>query len=243
MYKVLVADTSEDWRERLERILGEEYRVRSSDDGELVLQMMEQFRPDVLVMDLMLHGTDGLSVIKSLHDSKSLPRVIVTGRYFSNFVTGALERYQVDLVMLKPCSAENVADRIGELLAQQTEVLPVCPDPYDYITGLLVSLSAPGSQFGYRLLRRGIQRLMEEPNQLLTKHLYLDLAKEFGTSPGNVEKAMRTTVTTAWSRRRDEVWRQYFPPAPTGQIPSPTAGQFLFRMSDVARSALRRRQA
>ena len=240
MYKVFIADTSEDWREQLERKLGAEYQIRASGDGHQALRMLSDFQPDVLVLDLMLQGTDGLSVLKVLHDGGCLPRIIVTGRYFSNFVTGALERFQVDSVMLKPCSPRSVAERVGELLQEQSEVLPVCQDPYDYITALLVSLNAPASQQGFRLLRRGIQSLMDNPNQQLTKHLYPELAKEFTTSPTNVEKALRTTVTAAWNRRRDEVWRLYFPPAPTGQIPRPTAGQFLIRLSDVTRSALRR---
>ena len=240
MHKVLIADASEDWREQLERMLDGEYQVQASGDGDQVLRMIAGFQPDVLVLDLMLQGTDGLRVVKVLHDSGSLPRIIVTGRYFSNFVTGALERYQVDSIMLKPCSVRSVAERVGELLAEQTEVVPICQDPFDYITALLVRLNAPASQQGFRLLRRGIQRLMDTPNQQLTKHLYHDLAKEFSTSATNVEKALRTTVTAAWNRRRDEVWRLYFPPAPTGQIPKPTAGQFLIRLSDVVRSALRR---
>ena len=240
MHKVLIADASEDWREQLERKLGEEYQVQTSADGHQVLQMLTAFRPDVLVLDLMLQGTDGLSVIRALHDSRSLPRIIVTGRYFSNFATGALERYQVDSVMLKPCSVQSVVERVGELLEEQTDAVPVCQDPYDYITGLLVSLSAPTSQQGFRLLRRGIQSLMDNPNQQLTKVLYRDLAREFSTSPNNVEKALRTTVTAAWNRRRDEAWRLYFPPAPSGQIPRPTAGQFLIRLSDVVRSVLRK---
>ena len=240
MHKVLIADASEDWREQLERLLDGQYQVQASGDGDQVLRMIPAFQPDVLVLDLMLQGTDGLRVVKVLHDSGSLPRVIVTGRYFSNFVTGALERYQVDSVMLKPCSLRSVAERVEELLAEQTQVVPLCQDPFDYITALLVRLNAPASQQGFRLLRRGIQRLMDNPNQQLTKHLYHDLAKEFSTSATNVEKALRTTVTTAWNRRRDEVWRNYFPPAPTGQIPKPTAGQFLIRLSDVVRSALRR---
>lgn len=241
MRKVLVADTSEDWRVLLERALGTEYQVRASADGLQVLELMDGFRPDVLVLDLMLLGTDGLSVIRAIHNRPERPRIVVTGRYFSNFVSGALERYQVDLAMLKPCTIESVVERVREILAEEDEPVPVCQDPFDYITGLLVNLGAPTSQQGFRLLRRGIQMLMDNPGQQLTKTLYPALAREFSTSPTNVEKALRTTVTTAWSKRRDEIWRAYFPPAPTGQIPRPTAGQFLNRMTDVVGSALRRR--
>ncbi len=240
MRKVLIADASEDWRELLEKHLGEEYQVRSCSDGLQVLELMDGFGPDVLVLDLMLSGTDGLNVIKALHVRPDHPQIVVTGRYFSNFVNAALERYQVDSIMLKPCTIQSVVERVREMLAEDAEAVPVCQDSYDYITGLLVNLGAPTSQQGFRLLRRGIQSLMDNPNQQLTKNLYPDLATEFSTSPTNVEKALRTTVTAAWSKRRDEIWRLYFPPAPTGQIPKPTAGQFLIRMSDVVRSALRK---
>ena len=242
MRKVLIADASEHWRELLEQTLRQEYQVRSCPDGTQALELMARFRPEVLVLDLMLSGTDGLSVLKALHERPECPRIIVTGRYFSNFITMALERYQVDSVMLKPCTTQSVADRVAEVLALDAQDAPACQDPYDYITALLVRLSAPTSQQGFRFLRRGILLLMKEPGQQLTKSLYPAIAEEFGTSVVNVEKALRTTVTTAWSNRRDEVWRAYFPLAPSGQIPKPTAGQFLTRLADAVQS-IQRRQA
>ena len=60
MRKILIADASEQWRELLERAMGGEYLVRTSPDGPKTLQIAAQFEPDVLVMDLMLAGTDGL---------------------------------------------------------------------------------------------------------------------------------------------------------------------------------------
>ncbi len=240
MRKVLIADTSEHWRELLEQALGQDYLVRSCSDGQQALELAEQLRPDVLVMDLLLTGTDGLSVIRSLRERSDGPRIIVTGRYFSNFITTALERYQVDSLLLKPCTIQCIAEHVADVLSQGQEDQPVLQDPYDHITALLVRLGAPTSQQGFRFLRRGILLLMEDPGQQLTKSLYPALAEEFSTSPSNVEKALRTTVTTAWTRRRDEVWRVYFPQAPGGLIPKPTAGQFLVRLADAVRSTLRK---
>ena len=240
MRKVLIADASEQWRESLEKALDQDYCVRTSPDGPRTLELVEQFEPDVLVMDLMLSGTDGLSVLKALEQRTPRPRVITTGRYFSNFMTTALERYQVDDVLLKPCSIQTVRDRVAEVLAQDEQVPVTCPDPYDHVTALLVSLGAPTSQQGFRFLRTGILLLMDDPSQQLTKSLYPAIAAEYGTNTVNVEKGLRTTVTTAWLSRRDSVWRSYFPPAPTGQIPRPTAGQFLTCLADVVQSAIRR---
>lgn len=242
MRKILIADNSASWRDRLEQTLAREYEVHTCGDGDQALKLAERLRPDVLVLDLLLAGIDGLTLIKRLREWEDCPRFIVTGRYFSNYITTALERYQVDSLLMKPCTTQSVAEHVADVLSQDTEEIPVCPDPFDYITALLVRLGAPTSQQGFRFLRRGVMLMMADPGQQLTKVLYPALAAEFGTSAANVEKALRTTVTTAWTRRRDEVWRSYFPLAPSGQIPRPTTGQFLARMAD-ATASMNRRQA
>ena len=241
MRKILIADASEQWRELLEHAMDGQYLVRTSPDGPRTLQLAAEFEPDVLVMDLMLAGTDGLGVLKALEGSPTRPRVIVTGRYFSNFITNALERYQVDDLILKPCAAESITERVAEVLAQMNAEPVRLPDPEDHITGLLVNLGAPTSQQGFRFLRTGILLMMSDPGQQLTKSLYPAIAEVYGTSPVNVEKGLRTTVNTAWQKRRDHVWRCYFPPAPGGQIPKPTAGQFLRRLTDEVLSVSRKR--
>lgn len=240
MHKVLIADAAEHWRGLLEQGLARDYLLRSCSDGLQALELIGQFQPNVLILDLMLSGADGLTVLKELQKRPEKPRIIVTGRYFSDFVTNALDQYRVDSMMLKPCAPESIFDRVAELLEQEPSGLFSSPDPFDHITSLLVDLNVRTSQQGFRFLRRGILLLMEDPTQQLTKVLYPAIAAEFGTSKENVEKAMRTAVVTAWKNRRDEVWRAYFPPAPTGQIPKPTAGQFLKRMTDVVSSARRK---
>lgn len=241
MRKILIADASEPWRELLENTLSREYEVRCCADGNQAMHLSEQFRPDVLVLDLLLAGIDGLTLIKRLREGMDCPRIIVVGRYFSDYITTALDRYQVDALIMKPCTAQCVAEHVADVLSQDMDTFSVCPEPYDYITSLLVRLGAPTSQQGFRFLRRGILMMMDDPSQQLTKSLYPALAAEFGTSAANVEKALRTTVTTAWSRRRDDIWRNYFPTTPTGQIPRPTAGQFLSRLADAAMSVKRNR--
>ena len=239
MHKVLIADGSESWRMSLARTLETEYQVECCADGAQTLEQISRFQPEVLVLDLMLARVDGLSVLQTLSAMEKRPRVIMTGKYFSNFVTAALERYQVDFAMLKPCSAEGIADRVGELVVQTVPLLRQV-DPYDSVTAGLLSLNVPTSQRGFRYLRDGILLLMDDPQQQLTKSLYPAIAKCNDTTTANVEKCIRTSVHTAWDRRREEVWRQYFPLAPNGRIPRPTGGQFLSRMADAMIITLRR---
>ncbi len=239
MQKVLIADGSEQWCAALAQALAPDYLVECCHDGQAALELSESFGPDVLILDLMLSVVDGLSVLQTVCAKPNRPHTIVTGICFSPFVSGALNRFQVDYALLKPCTVRGITDRVREL-ASQTLLFPVRRlDPYDCVTAMLLTLNAPTSQSGFRYLRDGILMMMEDPDQQLTKSLYPNIAKLHGTSPGNVEKSIRTTVTTAWKRRREDVWRQYFPLAPNGQIPKPTSGQFLSRMADALTISLR----
>ncbi len=240
MHRVLIVDTSDQWRELLERSLQKAYHVRCCGDGLRALELIEHFEPDVVVMDLMLLSTDGLSVLQGLQQRQARPKVIVTGRYFSNFITSSLERFQVDHVLLKPCTIQCITERIQEVLEMDGQEQIQEQNPYDYITALLVNLGAPTSQQGFRFLRTGILMLLEDPSQQLTKELYPAIAQKHNTSAANVEKALRTTVASAWQNRREDLWRNYFPVTPQGQIPKPTAGQFLMRLTDACMSIMRR---
>ena len=237
--KVLIVDPSEDWRNALSLELEQSFRVHGCEDGLQAMACIEEIRPDVLIVDLILSGIDGLSLVRKLHDRLGATRIIVTGCYFSSFAVSALERYQVEAILLKPCSPEVIRELITDML--DGDKVPVEQSSYDCITSLLVRLGARTSQQGFRFLRYGITLLMEDPFQQLTKRLYPAIAAEFGTTPINVEKAMRTTVTGAWTRRQDQVWRDYFAVSANGQIPKPTTGQFMIRMTDVVRCGWQKR--
>ena len=229
--KILIADHADTWREVLREILEQDYQVFDCADGAQACKITEQERPDVLVLDLMLPGKDVLGILKELSFFREKPRTVITGRYVSDHVHAALERYRVDLIMMKPCEARNLAERISELLSVEEHM--VVRGAYDPIMALLVELGVRTSQQGFRFLRTGIELLMEDPNQMLTKHLYPAIAARHNTSTGNVEKGIRTAVCSAWKRRRNDVWRRYFAPARNGEIPKPTSGQFLFQLTDA----------
>ena len=238
MRKVLIADSSEEWCECLTEALEQKFRVFVCRDGVQAMEKLNELFPDVLVVDLMLPGLDGLSLVRNLQNRPSRPRIIVTGGYISSFAASALERCRVDAMLLKPSSAESIAELIGEML--RDDLSPSEPLPFDQITSLLVQLGTKTSQQGFRFLRYGITLLLEDPCQQLTKRLYPAIAREFGTTAVNVEKSMRTAVTTAWKNRRDSVWYCYFAAAANGQIPRPTTGQFLSRLSDAVRCTCRK---
>lgn len=231
MKKILIADAVDTWRKVVRKSLPEDYHVFECDDGKRAWKLSERERPDVVVLDLMIPGMDVLGILKRLSKFQEKPRTIVTGRYVSDHVHEGLVKYKVDLILMKPCEAQDLAERITELLCEDESV--VHRGAYDPIMAVLVEMGIRTSQQGFRFLRTGVELLMEDPNQMLTKQLYPDIARRHNTSAGNVEKAIRTAVGSAWKRRRDDVWRRYFAPSRNGEIPKPTSGQFLMQLTDA----------
>lgn len=58
----------------------EGYQVDSARDGQQALQLIEEFDPDLIVLDLILPDMNGLEVCKKLRATRSTPVIILTAR-------------------------------------------------------------------------------------------------------------------------------------------------------------------
>lgn len=91
------------------------YEVRSASTGEQALHEVALRRPDVLLLDLMLPGIDGLEVCRRLRLQGDLPIIAVTARSDSSDVIAGLEAGADDYVT-KPVVASVLAARIRAVL-------------------------------------------------------------------------------------------------------------------------------
>ena len=64
------------------------------------------------------------------------------------------------------------------------------------ITYILRTLGVPAHLNGYLYLKSAIIKTVEDPNYiyLITKRLYVDLAKDYGVTPSKIERSMRTAI-------------------------------------------------
>lgn len=233
MQKVFIADHCEDFSLVLAGTLRAKYRVETCPDGAKSLTLIRSSRPDVLIMDLMLPNTSGMDILKAVKEERLCSAVIITGRFFSDYMLECLRRYPVDYVTMKPCAIQSITDRVEELCAGMHPNQAQQPDPHCAVSSMLLALNIPTHKKGFRYCRHGILMLAEDPGQQVTKEVYPVIAKQFGTSKTAVEKAIRSAIDSAWESRNDDLWRQYFTPAPNGQIPKPTNTQFLSRLADA----------
>lgn len=129
--KVLVVD---DDRMNL-RILGgilraDGYLLAEAASGERGLEVYAEFRPDLVLLDVMMPGIDGFETcrrLKAAYGEKSAPVIFITAKNESDDVVEGLEAGGVDYLP-KPFKPKEVAARIrshlqNQILSEQTRAL------------------------------------------------------------------------------------------------------------------------
>lgn len=208
--KLLLAEGNEEFAQALADALQEDYVIRLCRDGQTACRLMDIFQPDIVVLDLMLPGLDGVSLLQWMTDTGLCPAVLATTWYCSAYMAQTLERFGVGYVLVKPCDLRATVVRIGDLTTRITRPIPQRPDPEVLVSNMLRELSFSTKLKGFRYLPEAVLMLADDPDQSITKELYAALAQRHNTHHKSVERCIRTAIEKAWARRDDAVWQAYF---------------------------------
>jgi len=105
----------------------EGFQVEAAYDGEQALEKARAVRPDLIILDLMLPGMDGLSVCKELRKTSNVPIIILTARGDDVDRVVGLELGADDYVT-KPFNPRELVARVKAVLRrsrQETSDEPV----------------------------------------------------------------------------------------------------------------------
>jgi DNA-binding response OmpR family regulator len=91
------------------------YQVQAVRDGSAALNALEQHLPDLLVLDIMLPGMDGLSILRWLRDRSDVPVIFITARREEVDRIAGLELGADDYVV-KPFSPQELVSRVRAVL-------------------------------------------------------------------------------------------------------------------------------
>ncbi len=116
--KILVVDDAEFNRDLILQLLGEEYDILEAVDGAEGVDKAEQYRPDLILMDLgmpVMDGWEATRIIKANSELKHIPVIAVTSHAMIGDETQAREAGCDDYVP-KPIDEEELIRKVKHFL-------------------------------------------------------------------------------------------------------------------------------
>jgi two-component system chemotaxis response regulator CheY len=123
VHRILIAEDNQVVREVLRGVIRHDGRLRvvgEAANGEAALELVESLRPDVVCLDILMPGLDGLAVLKVIREQYPDTKVVlVTGQSTSEVVTEALKLGASGFVV-KPFNADKLLRAIYNALGMKT---------------------------------------------------------------------------------------------------------------------------
>lgn len=270
--KVVIADSN--LQERESKQLSMEARgmkvILSTGDGNKVLKVINDGKADIVVMDMVLSGVDGIGILEeSRNICEKKPIIIIqTALRMENLVEQAI-KFGADYYMMKPVSNQMLINRVMQLVSKRytresegslgnifrknaREYEParainnVCSGNLELdVTNLLLEIGIPAHIKGYQYIREGIMLSFYDKNMLhyITKCLYPTIAKKYKTTSSSVERTIRHAIEVAFRRGNRQVLEEIFSNTICSKKTKPTNLEFIALLTDKLRLEYRTRNA
>lgn len=248
--RVLIADIDEDFRRLLADILSQEEDMEcigGTDNGVDALAITAEQKPDVIVMDLVLLKLDGIEVLSRLPEACTDTKAIVVTNLYRGEIVRQCTSLGAAYFMPEPCDVNLLLDRVRQISSFHQEVPAVQPRTNDanleaLVTEIIHEIGVPAHIKGYQYLREAIILTINDMDIInaVTKVLYPEVAKKFGTTPSRVERAIRHAIEVAWDRGDIEVLQKFFGYTVSNIKGKPTNSEFIAMIADCL--SLRQKQ-
>lgn len=117
---ILIVDDEADFRLVLQTVLRKNgYETDEAGDGLEALKKIESFRPDVIIMDIMMPRLDGCSVnskLKENPETAAIPVILITGRGHLKELLDMRGDFQVTAYLEKPFQVSTLLRKLQEIL-------------------------------------------------------------------------------------------------------------------------------
>lgn len=233
MRKVLLTDAMQDVLDDIAFALGDHFQVRTCCDAAVLAQTVEQYEPELLLLDLSIPNYDPFALLRKIQNKRV--SVIAVALDANDYLARLLDELGVRWLIVKPLRAEMVATRLLELELE-------LDDPPDRAIRRAVysALQEVGVRLfyqGYMTLAEGIVYACTHEDCSMTDELYPYVAQVCGGTVASVEKAMSRCIEQAFRRRRAAVWEALF--GATERTKCPTNSKFIKHLAHTARKQIR----
>jgi len=228
-----------------------------AENGLEVLKLIEEKKPDLVILDIIMPVLDGLGVLEKLNamDIDPMPPIIVLSAVGQDKITQRAISLGADYFVVKPFDMEILVKRIRQTLnlAQPNDDVKIpltyidnaktkinINQPLDIInqiTNIIREIGIPAHIKGYTFVREAINMVVNDMELLsaVTKELYPSIGKKYNTTASRVERAIRHAIDVAWSRGQVETINKIFGYTINNEKGKPTNSEFIAMVSDKLR--------
>ena len=233
--KIMLADADGEARSMLQDALEKTGRfavIASTGDGNEALRLAGEAKPDILVLDLILPGLDGLSVLSRL-EGEQLPLVLVTSSFVTQEVAAQAGDLGASMFISKPYGEDAMVESLLRL-AEKADPRVHAPGLEELVTSIIHEVGVPAHIKGYQYVREAIMITVENMDVInsVTKILYPEVAKRYHTTPSRVERAIRHAIEVAWDRGDLETLQKFFGYTVSNTKGKPTNSEFIAMIAD-----------
>lgn len=226
-------------------------------DGLEALKLIEEKKPDLVVLDIIMPHLDGLGVLERLNTMNidPMPRVIVLSAVGQDKITQRAISLGADYYVVKPFDMDVFTKRIRQMfnntisnsdskktisIVDTSEIKINRPESNDLegeITNIIHEIGVPAHIKGYMYLREAITMVVNDIELLsaVTKELYPSIAKKYNTTASRVERAIRHAIEVAWSRGQVDTINKLFGYTIHNDKGKPTNSEFIAMVADKLR--------
>ncbi len=249
--KVVIVDCNSEYATKLKTVVStyEDIEVVGMEsDGLKAERVIREKAPDVVVLDMILPGIDGIGLMEKQYEKR--PKFIMISsikkeEIIANAINSGAEYY-----MIKPVDNDIIIDRIrqmvdNDVLARNAKITDIREklevDLEAKVTGIIHEVGVPAHIKGYQYLREAIIMTVNNMDLInsITKQLYPTVAKRYNTTPSRVERAIRHAIEVAWDRGDTDVLNSFFGYTIASGKGKPTNSEFIAMISDKLRLQLK----
>ncbi len=204
--------------------------LATSNDGQMGLDLINKYSPDIVILDLILKSVDGLEILPEIKKANPNCKVIVLTYLSGDSNVSKATALGTDYYFIKPVSKETLLKRVGSLV--ETPLAKTTLD--DKISKIFISVGIPPHIKGYNFLREGVKMVVNNPSIInnITKQLYPMIGERFSTTPSKVERAIRHAIEVSWAKGRIDSINSLFGVSVYLGQEKPTNGEFIALIAD-----------
>lgn len=213
-------------------------------DGYKALQYFDENDVDVVITPIMLPELNAFDLMEHFRNKKSMKFLILSELKSEAFMMRCLTSGAAGY-LLKPVNCAVLAEKLQNLQSAKTTFTTTGKPSNlgktflgktldEKISNIFITVGIPAHIKGYQYLRDGIKLVVENSQKInsITKCLYPEIAKRFGTTSSKVERAIRHAIEVAWNRGKIENINNLFGTKIYTANEKPTNGEFIALIAD-----------